>query len=102
MNTQQLLLNAAKAMGLEVAGTYTETMFRGPSGCLYWNPLTNAEQLNQMRAKLQIDTDWFDNLVFGGTNSHCRFFEYFKDHPTPQAAEAMAALRVAAAVGEKL
>ncbi len=104
--TRQLLEAAAKAMGL----TLRWEKFLGDEWCVIdrsgrvWNPKSDRGDCFDMETALRLDgPHWGEDHVWYGVGENCvtAVFERFADHPNPDAARRMAALRAAASLPPK-
>lgn len=114
-DTKELLELAARAMPLDIVwkesvssrtGAFLEIEHTKHAGfwvgARKWNPLTNSGDCAEMCAALGIATTWTPILVCVELKGRLES-EYFKDHNNDRtAAWRMAALRVAAAIGEAM
>lgn len=103
---KELLLLAAKAMGLETdaEGTPFKRVMDEQYGpcCEDWNPLTPGDGA-EMEDKLRISVVRSPTSIVAGVlldpPSHC---ELYADHPTEGHARRWASLRVAAEIGRSM
>ena len=95
---RQLLENAAKALtGIQFA------QFDGWQRAWFhtWQPQLPGLDSQVLAAELGIDTDWRGNYVKCSLDGNFTEEDYI-DHPSKAHAQAMAVLRVAAAIGEAI
>jgi hypothetical protein len=103
---RELLIAAAKAMGIEgdlvmtpVNDGDTPYIVDDMDG-ICWNPYRNAEQLNDMCAKLNIDRGFAVSGDFLWAETFSLFAkENYADHESKSKAAEWCALRVAAEIG---
>lgn len=115
MTNEQMLLNAAKAMGFEPQEDYYDEGFKvkkeEDSEHIYcWNPLESSADCAEMEDALSIDIGWGTDMLndritaayYDGDAYICEYEAIFKDHANKGAARRYASTMVAAMIGEKL
>lgn len=111
MTTREMLELAAKACGIRLAkwdgSDICWKALDADDDYREWDPLNQDGQNSRMRTKLRITT-WLINrnneyVGVSCEGSDCtRAEEWFSDHTEPDAALRLAALRVAAVMGERM
>lgn len=69
---------------------------------LEWNPYKDSGDGAEMEAQLELNVEWCSDIVVSQHHRGRYIYEFFKDHPSKQAARRMASLRAAAAIGEMM
>lgn len=112
MTNEQMLINAAKAMGFEIIDTVISEsnpemnmlfVRNNQKQCRWWNPLKSIENCGDMECEKKINIWWFEDFIscdirIGGSVV-AEFNADYKDHPTKQHARMYASTMVATMIG---